>query len=60
MLEQNLVNYIEKSLKQNWDLKAFSNFHSETLTYAQVADRIIYLHKFFPVHVDLTQNYNTK
>ncbi|MCK4957545.1 MAG: AMP-binding protein, partial [Candidatus Cloacimonetes bacterium] len=47
MLEQNLVNYIEKSLKQNWELKAFSNFHSEMLTYAQVADRIIYLHKFF-------------
>ncbi|MFO7895535.1 MAG: AMP-binding protein [Candidatus Cloacimonadales bacterium] len=47
MLEQNLVKYFEKSLQDHWDLEAFSNYHGETLTYSQVADRILFLHKFF-------------
>jgi long-chain acyl-CoA synthetase len=47
MLEQNLVKYFEKSLQDHWDLKAFSNYKGDTLTYSQVADRIVFLHKFF-------------
>ncbi len=47
MLEQNLVEYFEKSLKTHWNLKAFSNYNTNTIEYSEVADRILFLHKFF-------------
>ena len=47
MLEQNLVEYFEKSLKTHWNLKAFSNYNANTIEYSEVADRILFLHKFF-------------
>jgi len=47
MLEQNLVDYFEKSLKNHWNYKAFSNYQANTMKYSEVADRILFLHKLF-------------
>lgn len=29
MLKENLIDYIEKGIKENWDLKAFTNYGGE-------------------------------
>jgi len=42
-----LVSLFENSLKQNWKLKAFSDYKGNPITYANVADRILFLHSFF-------------
>ncbi|MDA3813893.1 MAG: AMP-binding protein [Candidatus Cloacimonetes bacterium] len=46
-MKKNLVSLFEDSLKQNWMLPAFTNYKEEDHSYAQVADRIIFLHYFF-------------
>jgi len=43
MLSENLVNFFETSLKENWERKALSDYNGATLTYAEVADKILYL-----------------
>ena len=47
MINENLVKIFESSIKQNWNLPAFTNYKEEDHTYAQVADRIVFLHDFF-------------
>ena len=47
MMKKTLVSLFENSLKQNWELKAFSNYKGDTITYAGVADRILFLHSIF-------------
>jgi len=47
MLKENLVRFLENSIKANWDLPAFSNYKSDTLNYSQIADKILYLHHIF-------------
>lgn len=47
MIERKLVDLFEDSLKQNWNLAAFSDYRDHTLTYRQVAHKILFLHKFF-------------
>ena len=47
MLKENLVRFLENSIKANWDLPAFSNYKSDTLKYSQIAHKIIYLHHIF-------------
>ncbi|MCF7792731.1 MAG: AMP-binding protein [Candidatus Cloacimonetes bacterium] len=47
MIEQKLVKLFEKSLKQNWNLPAFSNYREDSLTYRQIAHKIIFFHKYF-------------
>lgn len=43
MLSENLVNFFETTLKHNWDRKALSDYNGATLTYAQVAEKILHL-----------------
>ncbi|MDO9578772.1 MAG: AMP-binding protein [Candidatus Cloacimonadales bacterium] len=47
MIKQNLVKSFEDSIKQNWDLPAFTNYKEVDNSYAQVAARIVFLHHFF-------------
>ena len=47
MLAENLNIHFERSIKQNWDLPAFSNYKDVSNSYKQIADRILYLHCIF-------------
>lgn len=47
MLKENLVKHIEKSIRENWDLSALSDYHGQSLSYGKVAEKIIYLHYIF-------------
>jgi long-chain acyl-CoA synthetase len=47
MIEQNLVKFFESSIKQNWNRPAFTNYKEEDYRYAQVAEKIVFLHHFF-------------
>ena len=47
MLKENLIDYIEKGIKENWDLKAFTNYGGSTLTYGQTASEVLKLHHIF-------------
>ncbi len=47
MVDQNLVKLFESSIKQNWNLPAFSNYREDSLTYRQVAHKILFLHNYF-------------
>ena len=47
MFKVNLCKHFEQGIIQNWKLPAFSNYKEENHTYAQVADRIIFLHYVF-------------
>lgn len=41
------VKLIENSIKENWDLQAFSDYQGESHSYADIADKILFLHTFF-------------
>lgn len=43
-MEQQLIKLFEESVKQNWDLKALTDFNGETLQYKDVARKIEKLH----------------
>lgn len=47
MIPENFVEYIEKSLKNNWELPAFSDYKAESFKYKDVAKQIIYIHILF-------------
>jgi len=47
MIKENFGKMIERSIKKNWDLPGLSNFKGKSLSYGQIADRIIYLHQVF-------------
>jgi len=47
MLKENLIDYIEKGIKENWELQAFTNYRGDTLTYGQTANEILKLHHIF-------------
>jgi len=38
---------LEKSFKENWERPALSNYGGDTLTYADIAEKIAWLHIFF-------------
>jgi len=50
MKDGSLVLLFENSIKKNWKLKAFSNYKGNPITYADVADRILFLHSFFNIY----------
>ncbi|MDP8314993.1 MAG: AMP-binding protein, partial [Candidatus Celaenobacter antarcticus] len=45
--KENFIDYIEKGIKENWDLNAFTNYRGDTLTYRQTAIEILKLHHIF-------------
>lgn len=47
MKQDNFVTWLEKSIQHNWELPALSNYNGNTLTYGQVAEKIIQLHALF-------------
>lgn len=47
MLKENLVKQFEVSMKNNWDVPAFSDFNGKSLSYGEVAENIIWLHYIF-------------
>ncbi|MCP5108758.1 MAG: long-chain fatty acid--CoA ligase, partial [bacterium] len=48
MLKENFVETIQESIKNNWDLPAFSDYEgTAALTYGDVAQKILWLHYVF-------------
>ena len=47
MLQENFVETIADSLQRHWDVKCYSDLDGGTLTYGQVAQRILKLHHVF-------------
>jgi len=47
MLKENFVLTINESFKKNWEKPLFSDYNEPGLTYAQVAEKIIWLHYIF-------------
>ncbi len=47
MIKENLVEMFENSIKTNWEKMAFSDFKEKTMTFAEVGDRVAYLHQLF-------------
>ncbi len=43
-MKPSLIKLIEDSIRQNWDLKALTDFNGETLQYKDVARKIEKLH----------------
>ncbi|MCD6176954.1 MAG: AMP-binding protein [Candidatus Cloacimonetes bacterium] len=46
-MKSTLVSLFVNSMKKNWNLNAFSNYNGDTITYGDVADRILFLHSLF-------------
>jgi len=46
-MKENFVGYIESSIRDHWDLPAFSDYKAATLRYADVAERLYRLHALF-------------
>lgn len=44
MLQENLVEFIERSIKSNWDIEALADYKGDSYTYREVADRIARIH----------------
>lgn len=47
MMKENFVLFVENSIKKNWSLNAFADYKGESMTYADVAERIAKLHLLF-------------
>ncbi len=47
MLNENFVEMIQTSIKNNWDLNAFTNYEGESRSYGKVAEKILWLHHIF-------------
>lgn len=47
MSKDNLVEYIENSIRKNWNFNALTDYKGESLSYHQVAGRIARLHLIF-------------
>lgn len=47
MIKENFIGLIEKSIKSNWNIVAFSDFRGKGYTYSEVAKEIARLHKIF-------------
>jgi len=47
MIQENLVELFEKSIKQNWYAPAFSNYGGEKVSYGEVAENILKWHLIF-------------
>lgn len=46
-MEKSFIKFFENSIKQNWDLPAFTDYQGTTLTYADVARKIEKIHIIF-------------
>lgn len=44
MLKENLVEFIERSIKSNWDIEALADYKGGSYTYREVAEKIARIH----------------
>jgi len=47
MIRERLIGYIEKSIRQNWDIEALSNYKEKGYSYKTIAEKILKLHILF-------------
>ncbi|MCK9556716.1 MAG: AMP-binding protein [Candidatus Cloacimonetes bacterium] len=47
MIDEKLIVKIVKSIREYWDLPAFTNYPGPSISYADVAGRILWLHRIF-------------
>jgi long-chain acyl-CoA synthetase len=47
MIKERLIEYLEQSIKQNWQIEALSNYKESGYSYKEIAERILKLHIFF-------------
>ncbi|MCX6325728.1 MAG: AMP-binding protein [Bacteroidia bacterium] len=47
MIQERLIGYIEKSIRQNWDIEALSNYKGKGYSYKEIAEKILKLHILF-------------
>ena len=47
MIQENLLEYFEKSIQLNWDRKALSNYNGATFLYKDIAEKIARYHILF-------------
>jgi len=47
MLQENYTQFVWKSIQDNWERTAFTNYDSRSYTYADVGRTIYFLHRFF-------------
>lgn len=47
MIQERLIGYIEKSIKQNWDIEALSNYKEKGYSYREIAEKILKWHILF-------------
>lgn len=49
MLKENFVEFLEKSIRDNWEHEALADYKGESFKYKEVADRILRMHHGFEV-----------
>ncbi len=47
MMKENLVDLIQDSIRKNWENKAMTNYGGETITFGDMASRILTIHSIF-------------
>lgn len=47
MIEEKLIPYLVNSTKEHWELPAFTDYPGSSISYKDVAKRILWLHRFF-------------
>jgi len=47
MIKERLIDYIEQSIRRNWNIEALSNYREKGYTYREIAEKILKLHIFF-------------
>lgn len=47
MIKERLIEYVEQSIRQNWDIEALSNYKEPGYSYKAIAEKILKLHILF-------------
>ena len=47
MIKERLIDYIEQSIRRNWNIEALSNYREKGYTYREIAEKILKFHIFF-------------
>ncbi|UCH94153.1 MAG: AMP-binding protein [Candidatus Aminicenantes bacterium] len=47
MLKENFLEMLQESIKNNWDLPAFSDYNESSITYGEAAEKIVWLQYVF-------------
>ncbi|PKN78626.1 MAG: long-chain fatty acid--CoA ligase [Candidatus Cloacimonetes bacterium HGW-Cloacimonetes-1] len=47
MIDEKLIPYLENSIKEYWDLPAFTNYPGTAMRYSEVAQQLVWMHRLF-------------